>query len=113
MKNKLISALFAGLLGFSVVACGTTSETATVDTVATDSSEAVTVSESESTEGSSSVSEDSASNSDATFPLTITHGLGETVIEEKPENVVAIAWGNPDVPLALGIVPVGISEANF
>ena len=58
-------------------------------------------------------SEDGASNTDAVFPLTITHGLGETVIEEKPENVVAIAWGNPDVPLALGIVPVGISEANF
>lgn len=116
MKNKLISALFAGLLGLSVVACGSASDTAAVDTTATESSD---VSESAASEGSSLeasgdlTSEDGASNTDATFPLTITHGLGETVIEEKPENVVAIAWGNPDVPLALGIVPVGISEANF
>ncbi len=51
--------------------------------------------------------------SESSFPITISHGLGEIVIEEKPENVVAIAWGNPDVPLALGVIPVGISEANF
>lgn len=114
MRNKLISTLFAGLLGLSVVACGSASETATVDTATTDNAEA-SASESISTEAASdsSVAEDSASNDEATFPLTITHGLGETVIEEKPENIVAIAWGNPDVPLALGIVPAGISEANF
>lgn len=114
MRNKLISTLFAGLLGLSVVACGSASETATVDTATTDNAE-TSASESISTEAASdsSVAEDSASNDEATFPLTITHGLGETVIEEKPENIVAIAWGNPDVPLALGIVPAGISEANF
>lgn len=114
MRNKLISTLFAGLLGLSVVACGSASETATVDTATTNNAE-TSASESISTEAASdsSVAEDSASNDEATFPLTITHGLGETVIEEKPENIVAIAWGNPDVPLALGIVPAGISEANF
>ncbi|TCK92599.1 iron complex transport system substrate-binding protein [Natranaerovirga hydrolytica] len=47
------------------------------------------------------------------YPITIQHAFGETVIENEPERVVTISWGNQDVPLALGIVPVGISEANY
>lgn len=54
----------------------------------------------------------SASEKNA-FPVTIKHALGETVIEEKPERVVTIQWGNHDVALALGVVPVGFSAANF
>jgi iron complex transport system substrate-binding protein len=42
------------------------------------------------------------------FPVTIEHALGETVIESKPERVATIAWGNQDVALALGVVPVGM-----
>lgn len=41
------------------------------------------------------------------FPVTIEHAFGETVIESQPERVAAIAWGNQDVALALGVVPVG------
>ena len=47
------------------------------------------------------------------YPITIKHAFGETVIESKPERVVTISWGNQDVPLALGVIPVGISEANY
>lgn len=47
------------------------------------------------------------------YPITITHAFGETVIEKKPERIATIAWGNHDVPLALGIVPVGVSKANY
>jgi iron complex transport system substrate-binding protein len=46
-------------------------------------------------------------------PVTIEHAFGETVIESKPERVVTISWGNQDTPLALGILPVGISESNY
>jgi iron complex transport system substrate-binding protein len=35
------------------------------------------------------------------------------VIEKKPERVVTIQWANHDVALALGVVPVGFSAANF
>jgi iron complex transport system substrate-binding protein len=56
---------------------------------------------------------DNTENSSAQFPLTIQHAFGETVIESKPERVVTISWGNQDVPLALGVVPVGVSEANY
>lgn len=47
------------------------------------------------------------------YPITIQHAFGETVIESKPERVVTISWGNQDVPLALGVIPAGISEANY
>ena len=47
------------------------------------------------------------------FSITITHALGETVIEEAPTSVVTIGWGNLDVPLALGIAPSGVSKATY
>ncbi|OUN00377.1 MAG: iron ABC transporter permease [Paenibacillaceae bacterium ZCTH02-B3] len=47
------------------------------------------------------------------FPIVIEHAFGQTVIEKKPERVVTIAWANHDVALALGVVPVGFSEANY
>ncbi len=48
-----------------------------------------------------------------TYPITIDHAFGQTVIREKPQRVASISWGNQDVPLALGIVPVGVSMANY
>ncbi|KPU42454.1 putative siderophore-binding lipoprotein YfiY precursor [Oxobacter pfennigii] len=47
------------------------------------------------------------------YPITIKHAFGETIIESKPERIATISWGNQDVPLALGVIPVGISEANY
>jgi iron complex transport system substrate-binding protein len=52
-------------------------------------------------------------DSEATFPITIKHVYGETVIKSKPERIVAIFWSNQDIPLALGVMPVGISEADY
>lgn len=57
--------------------------------------------------------EETSSNTSTEFPLTIKHAFGETVLESKPERVATIAWANQDLPLALGIVPVGISKANY
>lgn len=45
--------------------------------------------------------------------MTIKHAFGETIIESEPKNIATISWGNQDVPLALGIVPVGVSKANY
>lgn len=47
------------------------------------------------------------------FPVEITHAFGTTVIREKPVRVATVAWANHEVPLALGIVPVGMAAANF
>lgn len=51
--------------------------------------------------------------SSATYPITVEHAFGETVIEKEPQNVVTISWGNQDTTLALGVVPAGVSKANY
>ena len=51
--------------------------------------------------------------SSAEYPLTIEHALGTTEIPEAPERVATVQWANHEVPLALGVVPVGMAAANF
>ncbi|HJA05170.1 MAG TPA: iron-siderophore ABC transporter substrate-binding protein [Candidatus Microbacterium stercoravium] len=43
----------------------------------------------------------------------VEHALGETVIPEDVERVATVNWANHEVPLALGVVPVGMAAANF
>ncbi|MGZ9810477.1 iron-siderophore ABC transporter substrate-binding protein [Pseudoroseicyclus sp. H15] len=47
------------------------------------------------------------------YPVTIEHALGTTVLTEKPERIATVQWANHEVPLALGVVPVGFAAANF
>ena len=53
------------------------------------------------------------SENEGQYPIVIKHAFGETVINEKPERVATVAWANHDVALALGVVPVGFSAANY
>jgi iron complex transport system substrate-binding protein len=54
-----------------------------------------------------------ASPGAAAFPVTIKHALGTTTIKAKPARVATVNWANHEVPLALGVVPVGMAAANF
>lgn len=63
-----------------------------------------------STDQSSSGSAQSSSDS---FPVTITHALGTTTIEAKPERVATVGWGGQDVALALGVAPVGVDDQTW
>ncbi|WP_029430008.1 iron-siderophore ABC transporter substrate-binding protein [Blastococcus sp. URHD0036] len=54
-------------------------------------------------------SDDSASGES----FTVEHAFGTTTIEGTPERVATVAWANHEVPLALGVVPVGMAAANF
>ena len=69
------------------------------------------------TVGLSACATSEASTDDATGsafePITIEHALGTTTIETKPERVATVNWANHEVPLALGIVPVGMAAANY
>jgi len=49
----------------------------------------------------------------AGFPVTIEHAFGETTIDAKPERVATVAWANHEVPLALGVVPVGMEFQSY
>lgn len=48
---------------------------------------------------------DAASGS---FPVTIDHAFGETVIPTQPKRVVTWGWSSADAAIALGVVPVAI-----
>ncbi len=52
-------------------------------------------------------------SADGAFPVTIEHAYGETTIESQPERIATVAWANHEVPLALGVVPVGMSKATW
>jgi len=61
--------------------------------------------------GGSSEAEDSSGSASET--ITVTHAFGTTEIEGKPERVATVNWANQEVPLALGVVPVGMQKATF
>ncbi|TDD80752.1 iron-siderophore ABC transporter substrate-binding protein [Actinomadura darangshiensis] len=63
--------------------------------------------------GSPDEKEAAASGGSSAFPMTIKHALGTTTIEAKPKRVATVNWANHEVPLALGVVPVGMAAANF
>jgi len=101
MRLKKMNFILAGALVLALTACADKSadkETGTEET---------TVSEANMT------TEDSGNEAEVNYPMTIEHAFGETVIESKPERIATISWGNQDVPLALGVIPSGISEANY
>ncbi|WP_461106971.1 iron-siderophore ABC transporter substrate-binding protein [Tessaracoccus terricola] len=65
------------------------------------------------TENTSAPVAEETATADGEYPITIEHALGTTVLEAKPERVATVAWANHEVPLALGVVPVGMAAANF
>lgn len=65
-----------------------------------------------SSSGSQASPSGSPSSTDG-FPVTIKHVYGETTITKQPARVATLAWANHEVPLALGVVPVGFSKATW
>jgi iron complex transport system substrate-binding protein len=62
--------------------------------------------------GAAQTGSESAGSSEG-FPIEIEHVYGTTTITERPERVATVAWANHEVPLALGVVPVGMSKATW
>ena len=44
------------------------------------------------------------------FPVTVETAFGDVRIDEKPQRVVALGWGDAETALALGVQPVGASD---
>ncbi len=107
------------LLALFAVGCSNSEPSGDVSNTPTDSTETDAGTDATEDTSSDDATNDASSeeNDDETsedvYPMTITHALGETVIESKPERVATISWGNQDTPLALGVVPVGVSTANY
>ncbi len=110
MRKKFLSLFLTfTVAGSLLIGCGS-------DTAASDASETTAAQETatasaelEAAAAPEAASEEAAS----TFPIVIDHAFGQTVIEEAPENIVTLAWANQDTVLALGVVPVGVSAANY
>lgn len=47
------------------------------------------------------------------FPVTIKHAYGETVVEAAPQRVATVSWVNDDVAIALGVIPVGMPKNDW
>ena len=45
-----------------------------------------------------------------TFPVTVDHKFGTTVIEAEPQRVVSVGFTEHDTLLALGVTPVGVTD---
>ncbi|WP_099469695.1 iron-siderophore ABC transporter substrate-binding protein [Konateibacter massiliensis] len=117
MKLKRISSSILTLLVAASLMAGCSSQTSTDtgaagETESTATEAAATTEETADKEGNEAA-DTTAEAAEVTYPITITHAFGETVIESEPQRVATISWGNQDVPLALGVVPVGISKANY
>ncbi|GAA1883793.1 iron-siderophore ABC transporter substrate-binding protein [Lapillicoccus jejuensis] len=54
-----------------------------------------------------------STGSAAAFPVTVPHAFGSTTVERKPTRIATVSWANHEVPLALGVVPVGMSKATW
>ncbi|WP_073589672.1 iron-siderophore ABC transporter substrate-binding protein [Anaerocolumna xylanovorans] len=111
MKLKKLSSILVIALVMTLTACtGKSGDNSAADNK--NAAEEVTATPAEDTAGNTEPTE-AVTEAETQYPITIKHAFGESVIESKPERVVTISWGNQDVPLALGIVPAGISEANY
>jgi iron complex transport system substrate-binding protein len=95
-KISLITTLLTAMLILALVGCS--GQQTSTDPAPTEAPKTETA-----------ISEEATSE----YPIVINHAFGETVIEEKPERVVTISWANQDVVLALNVVPVGFSAANY
>ncbi len=94
MNFKRLSIVLATIFSIAITGCSNSSEqTENINT------------------NNENISNQSLNNED--YPIVIKHAFGETIIETKPERIATIGWGNQDVPLALGVVPVGVSKANY
>lgn len=82
MKSRKLSSMFVIILMLSLTACSSQA------TKSSDSKESAD----SSTKAETSASNDSSTDTNVSYPITIKHAFGETVIENKPKNAVTISW---------------------
>ncbi|MGD7045731.1 ABC transporter substrate-binding protein [Jeotgalibacillus proteolyticus] len=62
-------------------------------------------------EGSDAAESDSGNAAEESEAIEVSHAMGTTTIEEKPERVVSLYQGATDTVLAFDVTPVGVVES--
>lgn len=112
MRKKFLSLILCvSAVAALTAGCGSTQSSTAVSSAEEAGTEETTAEEDvkETAEKASTESDDTESE----YPITMEHAFGTTEITEKPERIVTLGWGNQDTVLALGVVPVGVSAANY
>ncbi|MCZ8519723.1 MULTISPECIES: iron-siderophore ABC transporter substrate-binding protein [Paenibacillus] len=103
-KMTLGTLLISAILMIALVGCSSQESSPTSTPSSTENTSASTA---------KTTTEPASKDAKTDYPIVIKHAFGETKIPSKPERVVTIQWANHDVALALGVVPVGFSAANY
>ena len=112
---RRVAALAVAVLAIPLAACGGSDDaTDTASDATTDTATDATTDTATAQSAPPPADDPGTTESDATdFPVTISHVYGETTITDQPERVATVAWSNHEVPLALGVVPVGMAKATW
>lgn len=51
-----------------------------------------------------------ATDRTGSFPRSVTHEFGETILSAEPKRIVALGWNSEDILLALGYVPIAMEH---
>lgn len=99
MGKRFLTSILAMTLGVAMLsACGKETSVDTADTKQ----------ESADTDESAQEKVDQSA-----YPIEIETAFGTVTIDEKPERIATVGWANHDIPIALGVTPVGVSKANY
>ncbi len=67
-------------------------------------------SDSDADEGSEDTTTTEAATEEGTFPATVAHAHGETVVEAMPERIVTVGYSDQDAVLAFGVTPIAVTD---
>ncbi|MFQ4148701.1 ABC transporter substrate-binding protein [Arthrobacter sp. LAPM80] len=63
--------------------------------------------------GGSDPQKQNADAATGSFPVTIKHIYGETVLKTAPQRIATVSWVNDDISIALGVIPVGMPKNEW
>ncbi|MFT3852437.1 MAG: iron-siderophore ABC transporter substrate-binding protein [Ilumatobacteraceae bacterium] len=91
----------------ALAACGSDGDSATSSSAAPSSATAASAA---ATTATGATGASTASAPSDSFPVSVVHALGTTVVPAEPKRIVTVGVTEQDTVLALGIVPVGVTE---
>lgn len=108
--NRFFAILAASALVAAACGGGDSPEDATQDSAPSASASAPPDSVSSSTSPPAPPADGSDDATSGAFPVTIDTKFGDVTIDEEPQRIVALGWGDAETALALGAQPAGAAD---